>query len=77
MPRLEEETIVPYPTLPYPTLPYPAACTHIAATAFRRTKTEISSISAIVKFTTKRVQFKFAKVLVHLESLFFKFMHVS
>ena len=63
--------------LSYPTLPYPAACTDIAATAFRRTKTEISSISGIVKFTAKRVQFKFAKVLVHLERFFFKFIHVS
>lgn len=72
MPWLEDETIVPYPTLPYP-----AACTDIAATAFRRTKTEISSISGIVKFTAKRVQFKFAKVLVHLERFFFKFIHVS
>ena len=69
---LEDETIVPYPTLPNP-----AACSDIAAIEFRRTKTEISSISAIVKFTTKRVQFKFAKVLVHLERFFFKFIHVS
>jgi len=33
MPWLEDETIVPYPNLPYP-----AACTHIAATAFRQKK---------------------------------------
>ena len=72
MPWLQDETIVPNPTLPYP-----AAYTDIAATAFRRTKTEISSISATVKFTTKRVQFKFAKALVHLERFFFKFILVS
>jgi hypothetical protein len=67
MPWLEDETIVPDP----------AACTNIATTAFRRTKTEIFSISTIVKFTTKRVQFKFTKVLVNLEHFFFKFIHVN